>query len=276
MPSALLLKIVNAWGEILSATGDMADINPLRYRGYYFDSDTGLYYLKARYYAPQLCRFINADGADTLGVNGDIASYNLFAYCGNNPISRTDEGGFFWNFVVGAVAGAVVGAATTIADIWTSEGFHSLRSSKSLAKIAISAVCGAVNGVVAASGAYFLVGSAVSTATSFVESVSHELIDNSGKMSSDSWREVATDTASGFVGGIVGGNGVIRSDKNMMNRVTRFIKHVPTDGIQKACTFFYKMSATYSKKFTLPVMWGIGKGWLGTQGANQAFLRLGF
>ena len=242
MPSALLLKIVNAWGEILSATGDMADINPLRYRGYYFDSDTCLYYLKARYYDPEIGRWINADGADTLGVNGDIASYNLFAYCGNNPISRTDEGGFFWNFVVGAVAGALVGAATTAIDIGLSEGFHSLRSSKSLAKIAISAVCEAVNGVVAASGAYFLVGSAVSPATSFVESVSHELIDNSGKMSSDSWREVATDTASGFVGGIVGGNGVIRSDKNMMNRVTRFIKHVPTDGIQKAGTFFIRLA----------------------------------
>ena len=96
----------NAWGEILSATGDMADINPLRYRGYYFDSDTGLYYLKARYYDLQLCRFINADGADMLGINCDATSYNLFAYCGNNPIARKDDGGYIWNFVAGAVVGA--------------------------------------------------------------------------------------------------------------------------------------------------------------------------
>ena len=54
----------NAWGEILSATGTKASVNPLRYRGYYYDAETGFYYLQSRYYDPTLHRFINADAAE--------------------------------------------------------------------------------------------------------------------------------------------------------------------------------------------------------------------
>ena len=57
----------NAWGKVLSATGTMAAINPIRYRGYYFDSDSGLYYLKSRYYDPNLQRFINSDDIASTG-----------------------------------------------------------------------------------------------------------------------------------------------------------------------------------------------------------------
>ena len=53
--------IYSPWGEIISAEGDLAEINPLRYRGYYYDSETGFYYLQSRYYDPENHRFINAD-----------------------------------------------------------------------------------------------------------------------------------------------------------------------------------------------------------------------
>ena len=83
------------WGKLLSVTGTLADtvgqINPIRYRGYYYDSETGFYYLQSRYYDPETGRFINADGI--LGANGDILSYNLFAYCSNNPINFSDPSG---------------------------------------------------------------------------------------------------------------------------------------------------------------------------------------
>ena len=49
------------YGKIISATGDIAEINPLRYRGYYYDSETGFYYLQSRYYDPEISRFINGD-----------------------------------------------------------------------------------------------------------------------------------------------------------------------------------------------------------------------
>ena len=80
----------NAWGKVLSATGTMAAINPIRYRGYYFDSDSGLYYLKSRYYDPNLQRFINSDGQLT---TGDFIGANLFAYCNNSPILYIDSFG---------------------------------------------------------------------------------------------------------------------------------------------------------------------------------------
>ena len=71
----------------------MADINPIRYRGYYLDSDSGLYYLKSRYYDPQLARFINADGIVSTGQGA--VGCNMFAYCGNNPAVYYDVSGTF-------------------------------------------------------------------------------------------------------------------------------------------------------------------------------------
>ena len=78
----------DAWGNILSQSGSMADVNPLRYRGYYYDSETGFYYLQSRYYDPATRRFINAD-AYTFTRQGFVST-NMFAYCLNNPSSRTD------------------------------------------------------------------------------------------------------------------------------------------------------------------------------------------
>ncbi|MGX8700698.1 RHS repeat domain-containing protein [Caproiciproducens sp.] len=88
----------DAWGKLLSITDNSADQvgqkSPFRYRGYYYDSETGLYCLNSRYYDPQTGRFLNADAQ--IGANQDIRDYNLFAYCGNNPVNRSDLGGLFW------------------------------------------------------------------------------------------------------------------------------------------------------------------------------------
>ena len=65
--------------------------NPLRYRGYVYDPETELYYLQSRYYNPEMGRFINADGFASTGQ--DIIGNNMFAYCGNNPISYSDYSG---------------------------------------------------------------------------------------------------------------------------------------------------------------------------------------
>ena len=85
----------DAWGNLLSTTGTLADtvgqINPIRYRGYYYDAETEFYFLNSRYYDPQTGRFINADARlnTSLGVLGT----NLFAYCLNNPINKVDYNG---------------------------------------------------------------------------------------------------------------------------------------------------------------------------------------
>ena len=82
----------DAWGNILSQSGSMASANPLRYRGYYHDSETGFYYLQSRYYDPATRRFINADVYASTDSKNPI-SCNMFAYCENNPILASDPKG---------------------------------------------------------------------------------------------------------------------------------------------------------------------------------------
>ena len=96
------------WGNITSSSGALADVNPLRYRGYYYDSETGFYYLRSRYYDPELGRFINADSYASTDATG-ILSANMFAYCENDPVNRFDVDGNWplpnWaKIAIGAVA----------------------------------------------------------------------------------------------------------------------------------------------------------------------------
>ena len=94
----------DAWGGIasISSIGDLesgivlANANPIRYRGYYFDSETGYYYLQSRYYDPSICRFINADVPEIAEISKDIPDgLNLFAYCNDNPVNYKDEYGLW-------------------------------------------------------------------------------------------------------------------------------------------------------------------------------------
>ena len=110
----------DAWGKctVTNAAGyAVGDKNPFRYRGYYYDTETGLYYLNSRYYNPEFGRFINADDIGYLGADGSPLSYNLFAYCMNNPVNRFDVNGNWsmpnWlKVTVGAVAIAGLAVAT--------------------------------------------------------------------------------------------------------------------------------------------------------------------
>ena len=82
------------YGNIISASGELAEVNPLRYRGYVYDQECNLYYLQSRYYDPKVGRFINADSYASTGQG--ILGYNMFAYCGNNPTNHTDPTGTWW------------------------------------------------------------------------------------------------------------------------------------------------------------------------------------
>lgn len=92
----------DAWGKLLSIDlpydddvyKEIANSNPLRYRGYYYDNETGYYYLQSRYYDPSICRFINADNLMFLDGYTDTG-LNLFAYCCNNPVNYTDPSGYW-------------------------------------------------------------------------------------------------------------------------------------------------------------------------------------
>lgn len=86
----------DAWGKLISITGQLANTvgvkNPLRYRGYYYDTEIGLYYLQSRYYDPETCHFINRDSYFIAG-NDHIQGANMFSYCYNNPVMYSDPTG---------------------------------------------------------------------------------------------------------------------------------------------------------------------------------------
>ena len=102
----------DAWGAPLWCTGELAEtlgkVQPFRYRGYVFDEETGLYYLRSRYYNPGWGRFVNAD---VLIGAGKLLSHNFFAYCANAPVSFSDKHGqtrensFFYETTIEDVAG---------------------------------------------------------------------------------------------------------------------------------------------------------------------------
>ena len=110
----------DAWGNLIgtnaagSAEEQLLNANPLRYRGYIYDTETGFYYLQSRYYDPEVCRFINADGQ----LNGGLLGNNLYAYCENNPVNYNDVEGkepitiliFLISIgVAGLVTGGIIG-----------------------------------------------------------------------------------------------------------------------------------------------------------------------
>ena len=84
----------DAWGKCTTKTNvnGIARINPFRYRGYYLDDETGLYYLNSRYYDPEIGRFISPDSVGYLDP-GRINGLNLYGYCLNNPIKYVDVSG---------------------------------------------------------------------------------------------------------------------------------------------------------------------------------------
>lgn len=94
----------DAWGKLEDMTGSalIGLLNPIRYRGYYYDIETGLYYLQTRYYDPETGRFINAD---SLLNQESVLGNNMFAYCLNNPINMADPSG---QLAISIVVGGVV------------------------------------------------------------------------------------------------------------------------------------------------------------------------
>ncbi len=88
-----LISVTNASGTALAST-NLGVQNSIRYRGYVYDTETGLYYLQSRYYDPEIARFLNADDVDFIGASGTVLGYNAFAYCENNVVNKIDVWGY--------------------------------------------------------------------------------------------------------------------------------------------------------------------------------------
>ena len=128
----------DAWGNCtatpVSSIGAniYAQYNPFRYRGYYYDSELGMYYLQSRYYDPAIGRFINSDGQ----LNGGLLGYNQFAYCANNPVMNVDPNGHAWWHW--ALAATVV-VACAVATVATCGGFAAAATAVGLVASGVAA-----------------------------------------------------------------------------------------------------------------------------------------
>lgn len=157
------------YGKVISATGSLAGINPIRYRGYYYDTETGFYYLQSRYYDPVVGRFISADSYTSTAF--EILANNMYAYCENNPIDSEDQNGEFvlsaiLTKVAVATGKAVLGAsvnvlATFIAAkvtgqsyTWQDAGVAALSGALGTGKTAMKIAAGIVSGVYSGYMAY--------------------------------------------------------------------------------------------------------------------------
>ena len=187
----------DAWGKLISVTGNalLGTLNPIRYRSYYYDNESGLYYLKSRYYNPEIGRFICADEVDVVSVSPDSANYdkNLFAYCDNNPVVRVDSSGYIWHIVGGAAFGSLFAGIMTIGS--------NLLSGESVTKgLATSMVAGAASGI----GIVGMV--AGNTAISMVENGVNQIIENNGFDNFDV-KDMVKDGVVGGTFAAIGGKG---------------------------------------------------------------------
>ena len=247
----------DAWGNctVTNATGyAVGDKNPFRYRGYYYDTETGLYYLNSRYYNPEFGRFISADGQ--LNKTG-LAETNLFAYCDNNPINRADQSGNVWHIVVGALVGGLFGGIT--------QAVSNLIQGKSATDgLLTSVVSGAASGALAASGAGLFTVIAGSAAIGMAENAANQVIDNKGFSNFDAGDMLIDGTISGAFGAMGGaGTGNKHLTKLGTQSIKRSFTAIAHDGLKsglveskKALTYYTKNTTKYYQKLRSDLLLG--------------------
>ena len=207
-----LLSVKTSAGIDITGSTSIAILNPLRYRSYVYDNETGFYYLQTRYYDPTICRFINADGQLS---TQDINCMNLFSYCSNNPVNRIDSTGeAWWHWALGAAIVAVCAAATVV----TCGGFAA----------AAGAVAAVSCGVAAATTASTIAaGAFIGSATVFgVAAVSAAATSSSVQEFCDkgNWGTVAATAGGAFFGGA--GASLLSSSPSSSSAT----KYPPNDG----------------------------------------------
>ena len=254
--TCLVTYTYDAWGNVTvsysnGGASTAAKYNPLRYRGYYYDTETGLYYVSSRYYDPEIGRFINADTTDILTATPmGLTDKNLFAYCDNNPVMRADHGGDFWHIVVGAAVGALIGGVV--------KAVSNAIEGKSLTDgLATAMLAGAASGALASTGVGIVGMVAGNAAISMAENAADQVIENKGFNNFDVG-DMLIEGAIGGVSGALGGTG--KGTKHLTNlgkqTVKRTFNATTNKGLRaglkeagKAFAYYGKNSAKYYKTF---------------------------
>ena len=259
------------WGKIISSSGTLADINPLRYRGYYYDSETGFYYLQSRYYDPEIGRFINADSYASTDATG-LLSTNMFAYCENDPVNRSDPSGEAFSLItiaVGATVGALVNAAgTAAANILEGKDWND--------GIGLALLSGAVSGAVSTismnPAARLAISAVASAAESVYDQVKNDGSVNLGRLTAD----VAIGTISGcrgYIGNNLTGS-FVKSGNMLKGQIGNAFKSKNIfDGLKRAGRNYLKRTLKLYKGEFFSVR-KILKGISSTAGYNYASNRV--
>ena len=168
----------DAWGNCTviqdqNDVNNVANINPFRYRGYYYDVESGLYYLQSRYYSPEFRRFISPDSYDLIPTLAESGDLNLYVYCSNNPVMYTDPSGEFplwavalFGIFVSGVINGVVNVMTMSAgeNAWGAFLGGFVEGSVSAAALAAGLAIGAYTGGVG----HAILGGAISVTFGFI------------------------------------------------------------------------------------------------------------
>ena len=239
----------DAWGnhEAEVANEDyvtLAEINPYRYRGYYYDSETDLYFLQTRYYDPVVGRFISRDSIEYADPE-IICGLNLYAYCGNNPVMATDPTGRaeWWEWLVagiviiasavaavftagtslvvaGAFAGIAFGGTLSIVNQLVTTGDFNLN------QFAIDALGGALSGALAATGIGVL-GQIVGNITF---SLGTNLLYSGLTGAKLTWQSITESFVVGLVSGLAGWNGAQYIGKAMVSLAEKYMVKILSNG----------------------------------------------
>lgn len=208
--------VYDAWGKhkvlTTSNTEDTDDdsignINPLRYKGYYYDKESELYYLLSRYYDPSIGQFISPDDYTYLDIN-KVSGYHLYAYCNNNPVVKVDPDGHIAAttilLLVGIGVGAAIGAASNTVNQYLSNGGW---DNFSWASFGWNTIIGAANGALSMSPLGWIPMIAGSAALGAVGSIGDHII---ARDDFSDWRtlvDISLSAGFGALSGILGGEG---------------------------------------------------------------------
>ena len=216
----------DAWGNhtVTDYTEyNLGNINPIRYRGYYYDTETGLYYLKSRYYDPQTGRFISMDDISYLDPE-TIGGANLYTYCLNNPVKYVDPSGHKLSDV----------------DMWLLGGTLLL-----MAPVATVMTCGAASGTIA--GAIFVIakGALIGGAINGTLGIVAGGIGFQNDKVNWSWEGAAEGFAQGVVNGIISGGvsaGLSGIGKNLTQSAYKGIQGLINCGISSTISVVQELN----------------------------------
>ena len=210
------------YNDISNINRFVAFKNPFRYRSYYFDFETGMYYLNSRYYDPQLGRFINADDISALDVTKvTINGLNLYAYCLNNPVNEVDESGYFllWLFITSVIVGALVSAGTSVITQGITNGFGNIN----WLQVGWDALIGAISGAISVGGLGKIGMTIAGAVIGLVSSIGSNIINGSDFGSWKTWLNIGVSTTLGGAFGYLGGTGATNNEY-ITNKINSTLK----------------------------------------------------